>query len=70
MGLGVQDVGFRTQISECRFKALDSDFRASGFRTSCRPMLNKPPPLNRDHTRDLNMEALKRKGLLITGLQP
>ena len=35
--------------------------------TCCRPMINKPPPLNRDQNRDPNMKALKRKGFMNQG---
>ena len=33
-----------------------------------RPLIRKPPPLNRDYNRDPNIEALKRRGLFIMGL--
>ena len=36
---------------------------------ACRPLINKPPPLNRDYNRDPHIKTLKRPGLLIMGLQ-
>ena len=31
-------------------------------------MINKPPPINGDYNRDPNIQALKRRRLLISGL--
>ena len=39
-----------------------------GHFCKCRPMINKPPPLNRDYNRDPNIKALKRGGVIIPGL--
>ena len=33
----------------------------------CRPLINKPPTLNRDYDRDPNIEARKRKGAINQG---
>ena len=32
--------------------------------TSCRPLVNKPPPIDRDYDRDPNIKALKRRRLI------
>ena len=32
-----------------------------------RPLVNKPPPLNRDYNRDPNIQALKRRGFINHG---
>ena len=32
-----------------------------------RPVITKPPPLNRDHNRDPNVKALKRKEFINPG---
>ena len=37
-----------------------------GFRV-CRPLINKPPPLDRDYHRDPNIKALKRRGFINHG---
>ena len=33
----------------------------------CRPMINKPPPLNGDYDRDPNIKALKGRGFINHG---
>ena len=33
----------------------------------CRPLINKPPPINRDYNRDPNIKALKRGGVINHG---
>ena len=38
-----------------------------GFRVICRPLINEPPPLNRDYTRDPNTKAVKRRWFLNHG---
>ena len=35
---------------------------------SCRPLINKPPPLNRNYNRDTNMKALQRRGFDQSGI--
>ena len=34
----------------------------------CRPLINKPLPLTRDHNGDPNIKALKRRGFISQGL--
>ena len=54
-----------------------SGLRASGFRSAkdynfgmrrdgscCRRLINKPPPLNSDYSRDPNIKALYRRGFI------
>ena len=38
-----------------------------GVGVSSRPLINKPPPLNRDYNRDPNIHALKRRGFINQG---
>ena len=42
----------------------------SRFRVNPDPMINKPPPLNKDYGRDPNIKAHKKRGLLIIPLNP
>ena len=37
------------------------------FAVYCRPMMNNPPPLNRDYKRDPNSKALRKKGFINHG---
>ena len=37
------------------------------FRVKSRPLISKPPPLNREHNRDPNIKALKRRGFINHG---
>ena len=48
------------------FMALESLF----FATQPKPVINKPPPLNRDYNRDPNIKALKRRGFINHGSTP
>ena len=41
--------------------------KPSSFQTYCRPLINKPPPLNRDDNRDPDIKALKRSGVIDHG---
>ena len=35
-----------------------------------KPVMNKPPPLNRDYNRDPNIKALKKRGFINHGSSP
>ena len=46
----------------CRLKS-----KVRGVLLQPRPVINKPPPLNKDYHRDPNIKALERKGFINHG---
>ena len=45
---------------------METTIMGLGFRV-CRPLINKPPPLNRDYNRDPSIKTFKRRGLTNQG---
>ena len=54
-------------LSSCSFQNLDKDYRCPKSHVTPIPMINKPPPLNRDYDKGPNIEALKRRGFINHG---
>ena len=56
----------RSSVGRCRCtrNAVGLQFHP---KASCRPLINKPPSLNRDYKRDPNIQALKKRGFIHHG---